>query len=408
MLLGDLAWGYFSVRRLPRKWMRITAAVFAAAQLLSLLVIIFSRRAPMPLEDEFPRWWESAVFIWHLLVLVPWIVWQLARGSAALVKRFLVQRPSAEPVAEPFRAETTDLKPSKAETAARLPVAQPPAESTGLTRRQFLGAAAVFTPPLISLGAAAYGESQLDSFRIRRIDLAIPNLPPALDGFTIAHVTDVHVGRFTNGRVLEQITEETNKLNADLVALTGDLINDSLRAMPPALEMVRGMRARRMVVTCEGNHDLIDNPREFYRQGEQGGLPLLRGDTASLEVNGQKVQILGLPWSRNPESTANSARGLLAKRDPNAWHLMLAHHPHAWDDLVGVPLTLAGHTHGGQLMLNETVGFGPLFYRYWSGKYQRKDDTLIVSNGTGNWFPTRIHAPAEILHITLRRGTTAA
>ena len=392
--------------------MRVTGGVFAALQLISLLIIIFSRRSAFPLEDEFPRWWQSAVFIWHLLVLVPWIVWQLAKGCARLAKMLAGRLGAPKP--ETLR-QTGE---SMAEGAFGVPVAVPasspapapvaPIASVGLTRRQFIGAAAVFTPPLISLGAAAYGESQLDTFRIRRMELNIPNLPPALDGFTIAHVTDVHVGRFTNGRVLEHITEETNKLDADLVALTGDLINDSLRAMPSALEMVRGMRARRMVVTCEGNHDLIDNPREFYRQGEQGGLPLLRGDTARLEVNGQKMQILGLPWSRDPATTASDARALLAKRDPNAWHLMLAHHPHAWDDLKGIPLTLAGHTHGGQLMLNERKGFGPMFYKYWSGKYRREDETLIVSNGTGNWFPTRIHAPAEILHITLRRAPAVA
>ena len=68
-----------------------------------------------------------------------------------------------------------------------------------------------------------------------------------------------------------------------------------------------------------------------------------------------------------------------------------------------MPLTLSGHTHGGQLMLNERCGFGPALFRYWSGLYTRDDSKLIVSNGVGNWFPLRARAPAEIVHLTLVR-----
>ena len=71
---------------------------------------------------------------------------------------------------------------------------------------------------------------------------------------------------------------------------------------------------------------------------------------------------------------------------------------------AAVPLTLSGHTHGGQLMLNEQLGFGPAMFRYWSGLYQRGQSKLIVSNGVGNWYPLRVNAPAEIIHLTLRRA----
>jgi len=69
-----------------------------------------------------------------------------------------------------------------------------------------------------------------------------------------------------------------------------------------------------------------------------------------------------------------------------------------------LPLTLSGHTHGGQLMLNEALGFGPAMFRYWSGRYKRGQSQLIVSNGIGNWFPLRVNAPAELVQITLRRA----
>jgi len=84
----------------------------------------------------------------------------------------------------------------------------------------------------------------------------------------------------------------------------------------------------------------------------------------------------------------------------------MAHHPHAFDAAAdaGLPLTLSGHTHGGQLMLNEQLGFGPALFHYWSGLYTRGRSKLIVSNGVGNWFPLRVNAPAEIVHITLRQA----
>jgi uncharacterized protein len=70
---------------------------------------------------------------------------------------------------------------------------------------------------------------------------------------------------------------------------------------------------------------------------------------------------------------------------------------------VQLPLTLPGHTHGGQLMLNAPAGFGPLMLRYWSGHYTDGDSHLIVSNGVGNWFPLRTRAPAEIIYLTIQR-----
>ena len=94
---------------------------------------------------------------------------------------------------------------------------------------------------------------------------------------------------------------------------------------------------------------------------------------------------------------------LLARGNPGAFNILLAHHPEAFDEAVaaGIPLTLAGHTHGGQLMFTPSFGFGPWLYRYWSGLYRKDESQLVVSNGTGNWFPLRIGAPAEIIHLTL-------
>lgn len=106
--------------------------------------------------------------------------------------------------------------------------------------------------------------------------------------------------------------------------------------------------------------------------------------------------------SRGDLAIAKSMEELLPQRRPEAFPILLAHHPHAFDYAENIPLTLAGHTHGGQLMLTEQIGFGPAMFRYWSGLYQRGNRSLVVSNGVGNWFPLRVQAPAEVVHITLR------
>jgi predicted MPP superfamily phosphohydrolase len=109
---------------------------------------------------------------------------------------------------------------------------------------------------------------------------------------------------------------------------------------------------------------------------------------------------------RGDEAIRTAMDNLLQQRRPDAFPILLAHHPHAFDRAAeaGIPVTLAGHTHGGQLMLSDNLGFGPLMFRYWSGEYGRGTSKLFVSNGVGNWFPLRTHAPAEIVHLTLRRA----
>jgi predicted MPP superfamily phosphohydrolase len=252
---------------------------------------------------------------------------------------------------------------------------------------------------------------QLDRFRVKRVKLAIPNLPPALEGFTLVHLSDLHIGKLTRGKVLDDIVESTNRLEADLIVLTGDLINMSLDDLPRAFELLRAMKARHGLFLCEGNHDLIESRSRFEAAVKNSSLPFLLNESATLSVRGQRVQILGLRWGEGMTPGQEAAgsvpddamQQLLARREPDNFTILLAHHPDAFDAAAaaGIPLTLAGHTHGGQLMLTRKIGFGPWLYRYWSGFYAKGNSRLNVSNGAGNWFPLRIGAPAEIIHLTL-------
>jgi predicted MPP superfamily phosphohydrolase len=381
-----------------RRW-RPALATFMAAQVLCLLWIVLGRTLVRDADALIPAWVLIGTFVWHLLVLPATLVVSLlvltGRGVGALVRKA-----SPGPAVEPLASGDPDA----------------PAVSS---RRQFLGAAVAAAPPLVTVVGAAAATAQLDEFRVRPITLPIANLPPDLDGMTVAHVSDIHVGRFTNGSTLDKIVNATNNLRSDLVLLTGDLINMSLSDLPAALDAVRKMQGRHGVYMVEGNHDLIEDRREFRRLTKDAGVRLLVNETAAARVRGADVQLLGLRWGSGVPGAGRSAdRGegaiaaslaemLPALRPANeAFPILLAHHPHALDHAAaaGIPLTLSGHTHGGQLMLTPKLGFGPWMYRYWSGAYRKDNAWGVVSNGVGNWFPLRVAAPAEIIHLTLRRA----
>lgn len=411
MLALDLAWWRYADRllrplRLARVWRGVLAA-FMATQVFLIVWTLTARFFGPGFDQLTPRAMIAGTYIWHLLalptILVLWIVtgvvttpWRLARW----VRREHVQHPEHHLTAAETAGAAADL-------------ALEPQTCVAPSRRQFLGAAVAAAPPVLTVAGVSVSAFSLDRFRVRNLDVPVPNLPPALNGMTIAHVTDIHVGRFTEGAQLRRIVEATNNLRADLVLMTGDLINNSLSDLPAALDAVKRMDARAGVYMCEGNHDLFDGVAEFRRRVKSAGVPLLVGESEVVRVNGFPVQLLGAAWARGfmarppgnyEEVIGENLRPLLARVSPDAFPVLLAHHPHAFDlaAKAGVPLTLAGHTHGGQLMLTDSIGFGPLLYRYWSGLYTRGASSLVVSNGVGNWFPLRVHAPAEIVHVTLR------
>lgn len=395
MLAFDAAWWWHADRRLrsvPRAgvWRKVVAAFAVMQMALLLWWVIFGRLFSGGANPLLPTPLVSITFIWHLIILPTTVLlvalWLLGRGVRRL--RGAIRKRET--------ASTEETEPR--------PVTEPLP-----TRRALLRAAVVAAPPLITGVATLRGMSQLDEFRIRSIPLAIPGLPPELEGLTIAQVADCHVGEFTNGRTLLRIAEATNNLRPDLILMTGDLINRQLSDLPAALDMVRRMDARLGVFMCEGNHDLFEGRGAFASGVRRGGVPLLIDESVVIRVGSQEMQVLGLRWGHGParggggdEALALSLPPLLQTVRPQAFPILMAHHPHAFDRAAaaGIPLTLSGHTHGGQLNLSHDIGMGRM-YRYWSGPYAKGRSRLVVSNGVGNWFPLRINAPAEIVHITL-------
>jgi len=387
LVLDALCW-WLLARLTHLQLGRILLGIFMAAQMIALICLIGSRIFQTGWDHWMPKFAVSALFIWHFLGLGLFAV--VGLGSVPILVVQKIVKANRRGLQRPAVAVTEDRH--------------------GWSRREFLGFAAALTPPLLTFSLAGVGLSQLNRFRVRRFVLPIENLPVDLDGLTIAQVSDMHVGRFTSGQVLEEMVRTVNELRADLVLLTGDLINDALADLDHGLELAGRMQGRFGKFLIEGNHDLIENGTEFERRVRASSIPFLLDESAIVTVRGTPLQLLGLSWTRAHENRdqaiAQSVNKLLEQRQENVFPILLAHHPHAFEAAAEarMPLTLSGHTHGGQLMLNEQLGFGPALFRYWSGLYTRGESKLIVSNGVGNWFPIRANAPAEIVHITLHRS----
>lgn len=387
--VGDLAWWRWADLRLRRQTrnrtlLRSLLAIFIVSQFLYMAYFAAAPRSARRVHRWMPLPFVASAYIWHLLVLpASWTA--IGIGTAAAAAERLVAR--------------------------RHPLAEIAADSATYSRRQALAAAAVATPPLLTALGVARALPQLDDFRINPVHLWIPGLPPNLDGLRIAHVSDIHVGRWTRRSSLPRIIDATNQLRADLVLFTGDLIDLSLDDLDTGIAAMRRLDPRHGLAIIEGNHDLIESPDAFEHRMKSAGMPLLLDESMTLPLRGERVQILGMRWGfatgdrrrTGPAAFAESVAAVQAHREPGAFPILLGHHPHCFDPAAaaGFPLVLSGHTHGGQLMLSKQVGFGPLFFHYWSGVYRKPTSQLVVNNGVGNWFPLRINAPAEIIQLTL-------
>jgi uncharacterized protein len=400
MALLDTAWWVLGVRALRlvgagSVW-RVLFGAFMGVQLVGFVFLLVSRsRLPeVPLAAPI----VAELYLWHLLVMpacsIGWLAWRVVEGLRRL---WHLSRRPAVPVDATAPADA--IVPAEAEL--------------GLSRRRLLAMGALAVPPLALATLGAESSLQQDEFLVRQIDVPIAGLPEALEGLRIVHVSDSHVGKFTHGAKLGRIVEAVNDLRGDVVAFTGDLIDFSLSYLDAAMEMVKGFRSPGGTYLCEGNHDLFAGAREFEQRVRSAGLKLLLNEAALLTIRSAKVQILGLRWGGlgTPFDVGleEHLRQIAFLRAPEAFQVLLAHHPHSFDPArqMGIGLTLSGHTHGGQLMLTRNLGPGPMMFKYWSGLYVRDGSALVVSNGVGNWFPLRVNAPAEIVALNLRRGPAA-
>ncbi len=264
-----------------------------------------------------------------------------------------------------------------------------------------------------ALGAACIGTvaAFVGRPRIRHHEIAISGLPAAFDGYRIAQISDLHCGPFAGGARVDRWVAEVNRLDADLVAVTGDLIASGSTFVPVVAASLGKLRARDGVYACMGNHDYFAEGEEMAVALERSGLTLLRNRGVELRRADACLYLAGVDdtWTKRDDLDA-----ALAERPAGAPVLLLAHDPALFPDAArrGVALTLSGHTHGGQLgvpFFAKRFNLARSITRFTTGLYQIDAATLFVTRGLGTTgLPIRLSVPSEIAVLTLRRIATEA
>jgi uncharacterized protein len=230
---------------------------------------------------------------------------------------------------------------------------------------------------------------------VKRVRVPLPRL--GVERYTIAHLTDVHIGALIGREFAERMVRRVNALKPDLVVITGDLIDGTLLDLRPHIEPLRELSARDGVYAVTGNHEYYWTVEPWLAHLRTLGVRVLRNEHVPI---GRAFELAGTDDATFGEDVARAVAG----RDPSLPLVLLAHHPRtiARAMQAGVDLQLSGHTHGGQLLpwgwlarlWDPKVAGLARFGRTW----------LYVSEGTGYWGPPlRVGTRCEIAAITLVR-----
>ena len=250
------------------------------------------------------------------------------------------------------------------------------------------------------MGGALKARHVAQRIEIQERTFTSANWPRDFDGLRIAHISDIHFGHLLGPQRLTQAVDAVRAVNADLIAITGDLVDLSAHEAPLLFEQLALLRARLGVFVVLGNHDHLDNPRAIVKGARDAGLIALEDE--SVRAGGRDgLLVAGIDWAKSIPTCAARLRRCGAGRAD----LLLAHTPKAFvaAEERGIPLTLSGHTHGGQVARRSNHRHNLVFtQRLSSGHYHHAESHLYVTNGVGAWFPLRVNCPPEIAVIEMR------
>lgn len=275
-------------------------------------------------------------------------------------------------------------------------------------------------PALGVMGWFAFGFIEgWKRLELKHITFTSPDLPPYFDGYRLVQITDFHLGSFPPGNdFVQKVVDATNNEEPDMILFTGDLVNNQASEVEPYLDTLGQLHASDGIYSIWGNHDYCEygnnhsigalkrNRRMLYGYQESLGWHQLMNEhhvvshgMASIAVIG--VENPGQPPFTNRSNLKKAMKGL----NPDMFKILLSHDPHHWRrEVVGkkIQLTLAGHTHTGQLKIGKWTP-ARMAFKEWGGAYRIGEQMLYVSSGIGGSFPFRLGAWPELTVITLKR-----
>ncbi len=303
----------------------------------------------------------------------------------------------------------------------------PLSAASRLTRSEFISRLALglgLVPVLSILWGMVKGKTD---YTVRRVVLRYPNLPASFEGFKILQISDLHTGSFNgNTEPMERAVAMINAQKADLIVMTGDLVNNIATEVEPHIPALAGIRSELPIFSILGNHDYgdyvqwesveakRDNLRRLAQNHAKIGWKLLLDESHTIRRGTDELAVLGVQnWSSHPQFPKHGKLAQTHAASGNApFKLLLSHDPSHWEaqvlDYKDIDLTLSGHTHGMQFGINlPFFKWSPVKYSYpqWAGLYENGRQKLYVNVGLGYLgVPMRAGFLPEITVLELRRA----
>jgi len=410
------AWRLIDCVRRPG-WRRMLRGAWVTAALLTVLAIVDGMPQAMRrivLHGTWVTRFKELVGLWLLSAFLAFLAVELVTGIEWLWQR-----------ARPRKASVVVVP------AAEAALSEPPNPS----RRYFFQTATYLAGAVPFVGAVYGFAAERLRFHIEKVEAPITNLPAALDGLRIAQLSDIHIGGYMPSSQVRRAVEMANELGAELTVVTGDFITGATDPLKECIEELARLRAPLGVWGCNGNHEIYADAEDYAAElFRRTGMRLLRSENAQLVWRGQAINLIGVdyqrertPSGRRPPKLVGVER-LVRREAPN---ILLSHNPNAFPRAaeLGIELTLAGHTHGGQVqveILDRKWNPARFITNYVAGLYHRPlgapspgadsntsassfqslaPSFLYVNRGLGTiGAPIRIGVPPEITLLTLRRA----
>ena len=274
-------------------------------------------------------------------------------------------------------------------------------------RRKLVNAAGSTLAAVPFAMAGFGGLVQRTDFHVREVDIAIPNLPRDLQGLRVLQLSDIHLGPFLTERELARVIDESRNLRPHLAVVTGDLISMAGDPLDVCLRQIARLQPDAGVLGCLGNHEVYSGVQGYAAaQGARLGIDFLRGTARPLRFGEATLNIAGVDYQpqRLRDHYLDGADRLIV---PGAVNVLLSHNPDVFPVAAtqGFDVTLAGHTHGGQVnveILHQNLNVARFLTPFVYGHYTLDRASLYVSRGIGTiGLPVRIGAPPEITLLRL-------
>jgi len=252
-------------------------------------------------------------------------------------------------------------------------------------------------------------------FRVREVDVPVAGLHPDLEGLRLLQLTDIHLSAFLSAQELERVIHASNETRPHLALITGDMISMRGDPLDACLRLLSSLKTDAGIFGCLGNHEHFSDAEGYAtEQGGRLGIRILRGQHAPVRFGAGTMNIAGVDYQRMSPTHSGYLRGAETLVAPGAFNVLLSHNPDVFPTAAaqGYDLTVAGHTHGGQVnieILSREINPARFFTPYVYGLYHTaqggRPASAYVSRGIGTiGIPARVGAPPEITVLRLQKA----